>query len=256
MHESPRTSSASTDEVSQVTRLARWAWTLRAQHNAKRRVARVCDFGLKKPLDGEVLDLKKPLSDKAYHLTGYCGGEPKSFPCVWSPVRICSCIFLGAISQISGPKKPLSGQPFEIFALKKPLLGQGKREIFRLKKPLSGQSLAGVSRGLGKWRTSAALDGWSWAGHRVHHVVWVVQGIEHATSGGSGGGVKRKELMDSSMTLAQTGTNMAREFPYWEHVTRAKSQRVMSDEGILVRQKISKAIWSYKTTGDLFSFAF
>ncbi|KAJ7252965.1 hypothetical protein C8J57DRAFT_1237782 [Mycena rebaudengoi] len=135
MHESPRTSSASTDEVSQVTRLARWAWTLRAQHNAKRRVARVC-----------------------------------------------------------------------------------------------------------------ALDGWSWAGHRVHHVVWVVQGIEHATSGGSGGGVKMKELMDSSMTLAQTGTNMAREFPYWEHV--------MSDEGILVRQKISKAIWSYKTTGDLFSFAF
>ncbi|KAJ7248036.1 hypothetical protein C8J57DRAFT_1240545 [Mycena rebaudengoi] len=95
MHESPRTSSASTDEVSQVTCLARWAWTLRTQHNAKRRVARVC----------------------------------------------------------------------------------------------------------GKWRTSAALDGWSWAGHRVHHVVWVVQGIEHATSGGSGGGVKRKELMDSSMTM-------------------------------------------------------
>jgi hypothetical protein len=28
-----------------------------------------------------------------------------------------------------------------------------------------------------------------------------VQGIERATSGGSGGGVKRKELMDSSMTM-------------------------------------------------------
>ncbi|KAJ7272507.1 hypothetical protein C8J57DRAFT_1226033 [Mycena rebaudengoi] len=54
---------------------------------------------------------------------------------------------------------------------------------------------------LWRWCASAALDGWSWAGHCMHHVVWGVEGIGHATSGGSGGGVKRKELMDSSMTM-------------------------------------------------------
>ncbi|KAJ7271504.1 hypothetical protein C8J57DRAFT_1226092 [Mycena rebaudengoi] len=55
--------------------------------------------------------------------------------------------------------------------------------------------------------TSGARLWWSWAGHCVNHVVWVVEGIERATSGGSGGGGKRKELMDSSLTMERAGSD-------------------------------------------------
>ncbi|KAJ7205903.1 hypothetical protein C8J57DRAFT_1615335 [Mycena rebaudengoi] len=76
-------------------------------------------FGLKKPLGGDVLELKKPLSDRACH----------------------------AFCQISGPKKPPSGQPFRDFGPRKATSGTRKTRKFPPKKATFRTILGGSFTG-------------------------------------------------------------------------------------------------------------
>jgi hypothetical protein len=128
---------------------------------------KIPDFGLKKPLGGEVLTIRQGLSrefkSSKYPIFSLVFGRlfhvladwlvrsfAKNLRFLWSLVRIPSCLFLVHFVKSLAPKSHFPDNPFEILALEKLLLGQGKHQIFRLKKPLSGQSLAGVSRGLAR----------------------------------------------------------------------------------------------------------
>ncbi|KAJ7718676.1 hypothetical protein DFH07DRAFT_784853 [Mycena maculata] len=78
-------------------------------------------FSLKKPLVGVVWGLKKPLSDKGGHMTA------------------------GVLSDL---EKPLLGQDYSDFSLKKPHFGQQNCKFLPSKSHFCGPSFGGASRGL------------------------------------------------------------------------------------------------------------